>query len=210
MKGKIIKWFKDKGFGFIEDLEGQNRFFHISDVISKEKITQFANVTFTPSKNKRGLTAKDIHVDINRRPTFIILGDTRIKTSNIKNYGIKTETKFFEIIKKEKPKEKKPKEDIKDFMLTFAGLFTKIIAMEVADELFPGKFSYSEPKKETKKHRTEVFNVLYITTYQGDNFLFSEYEEEFDIHEKLKELDTYMTWLVCIITTKMKFKKITE
>lgn len=35
-------------------------------------------------------------------------------------------------------------------------------------------------------------SYLYVTTYQGDNYRFNDWEVSFDIYEKCKELDSYM------------------
>ena len=43
------------------------------------------------------------------------------------------------------------------------------------------------------RKREVVFDVLYVTTYQGDNYRFSEENSPFNIHEKLKELDMYLS-----------------
>ncbi|MGQ4668495.1 hypothetical protein ACUIJN_22210 [Metabacillus halosaccharovorans] len=36
------------------------------------------------------------------------------------------------------------------------------------------------------------YNILYITTYQGDNYRFDERYAGFNVLEKLKELDQYL------------------
>lgn len=35
--------------------------------------------------------------------------------------------------------------------------------------------------------------VLYVTTYQGDNYRFREYLIDFDIDEKMQEIDNLLT-----------------
>ena len=40
---------------------------------------------------------------------------------------------------------------------------------------------------------TKPENYLYVTTFQGDNYNWFEHHVKFDIYEKCKELDKYMT-----------------
>jgi cold shock CspA family protein len=56
MNGTITTWFKDKGFGFIKDENGDNRYFHVIKVANPELIKKDAAVTFEPTNNK-GLSA---------------------------------------------------------------------------------------------------------------------------------------------------------
>ena len=70
MKGVIYKYFPKEGYGFILDENDQSRFFHINDVIDKEKLLQNLEefryhgkldnqcfiLDFTPSENKGGKT----------------------------------------------------------------------------------------------------------------------------------------------------------
>lgn len=38
MNGKITTWFEDKGFGFIKDENGDNRYFHVIKVANPDLI----------------------------------------------------------------------------------------------------------------------------------------------------------------------------
>ncbi len=38
MNGTITTWFKDKGFGFIKDENGDNRYFHVIKVANPDLI----------------------------------------------------------------------------------------------------------------------------------------------------------------------------
>ncbi len=38
MNGTITTWFKDKGFGFIKDENGENRYFHVIKVANPDLI----------------------------------------------------------------------------------------------------------------------------------------------------------------------------
>ncbi|HUM44942.1 MAG TPA: cold shock domain-containing protein [Fervidobacterium sp.] len=176
MKGKITRFFEEKGYGFILDEEGNNRFFHISDVKSAVPIIRYSSVEFTPSQNEKGLTAKEILVIGNSAPRFIQFGDVRVKLNNIKNYGMTSRTGYESV-----EYERSQGEKVVDGVLT--GLSVLSMIAEGGD-LYLGS--------NTRK-REVVFDVLYVTTYQGDNYRFSEENSPFNIHEKLKELDMYLS-----------------
>jgi cold-shock DNA-binding protein family len=53
MNGTITTWFKDKGFGFIKDENGDNRYFHVIKVANPELIKKDAAVTFEPGTNTK-------------------------------------------------------------------------------------------------------------------------------------------------------------
>ncbi|EKT56072.1 cold-shock protein [Providencia burhodogranariea DSM 19968] len=48
MNGTITTWFDDKGFGFIKDENGDNRYFHVIKVASFDLIKKDVTVTFEP------------------------------------------------------------------------------------------------------------------------------------------------------------------
>jgi hypothetical protein len=74
MKGIIIDYIEEKGFGFIKDENEEKRFFHINDLKARDlflnNLTDYYYtdwderkcyvVTFIPSQNKKGLNALDI------------------------------------------------------------------------------------------------------------------------------------------------------
>lgn len=74
MQGVVIKYVDDKGFGFIKDENKENRFFHISNVISRKEFLENLNyyyysedcnnkcyiVEFNPEQNNKGLTVSNI------------------------------------------------------------------------------------------------------------------------------------------------------
>lgn len=62
MNGTITTWFKDKGFGFIKDENGDNRYFHVIKVANPELIKKDAAVTFEPTTNNKGLSAYAVKV----------------------------------------------------------------------------------------------------------------------------------------------------
>jgi hypothetical protein len=76
MKGIVVKYFEEKGFGFIKDENEEERFFHIKNMINKDKF--LSNITdyyftdwferdcyvinFSPSQNEKGLCALNINL----------------------------------------------------------------------------------------------------------------------------------------------------
>jgi cold shock CspA family protein len=88
MKGRVTKYFEEKGYGFIEDENGESRFFHFSNVKGMDRLHTGSSVEFSPNQNNRGLICLDIDVLASKTPTFISVGNTNIKVSNIKQFGV--------------------------------------------------------------------------------------------------------------------------
>ena len=122
-------------------------------------------------------------------PKFIQFGGTRIKLSNIKNYGISyeayevkrppTQTEINRGIKRAEDRKKKRKKwDI-------LGKFV--------DEVDVAYLSSNYYKEERSRPENKKQYYLYVTTYQNDNYKFYEDEVSFNIRDKVKELDKYLT-----------------
>ncbi|OAA90656.1 cold-shock protein [Clostridium ljungdahlii] len=88
MIGRIKNYNKIKKFGFIIGEDNNEYFFHVSNVKSFELPQEESIVQFIVSSNEKGACALDVFVINNKKSSIIILGDVRIKSSNIKNYGI--------------------------------------------------------------------------------------------------------------------------
>ncbi|MET2871876.1 cold shock domain-containing protein [Exiguobacterium profundum] len=97
MQGKIKHYNGDKGYGFIVGTDTQDYFFHISNFKSGILPTQGMLVSFTSAKNEKGNVADDIEVVQDGHP-FISLNGHDIKKSNIKNYGISQEYRYYQRI----------------------------------------------------------------------------------------------------------------
>lgn len=76
MKGIIVDYFEDKGFGFLKDENEDKRFFHINNIRERDKFldnltdyyyTDWVErkcyvINFNPSQNEKGLNALDINL----------------------------------------------------------------------------------------------------------------------------------------------------
>ena len=89
MNGTITTWFKDKGFGFIKDENGDNRYFHVIKVANPELIKKDAAVTFEPTTNNKGLSAYAVKVIPDSK--YIYIAGERLKLTSIKSFLVYSE-----------------------------------------------------------------------------------------------------------------------
>lgn len=89
MNGTITTWFEDKGFGFIKDENGDNRYFHVIKVANPELIKKDAAVTFEPTTNNKGLSA--FAVKVVPESKYIFIDGARHKITSIKSYLVYSE-----------------------------------------------------------------------------------------------------------------------
>ncbi|GAB1438087.1 cold shock domain-containing protein [Providencia sp.] len=89
MNGTITTWFEDKGFGFIKDENGDNRYFHVVKVANPDLIKKNAAVTFEPTTNNKGLSAYAVKVIPESK--YIFIAGERIKITSIKSYRVYSE-----------------------------------------------------------------------------------------------------------------------
>ncbi|MEQ4924668.1 cold-shock protein [Proteus hauseri] len=89
MNGTITTWFEDKGFGFIKDEDGDNRYFHVIKVSNPDLIKKGAAVTFEPTTNTKGLSAYAVKVIPDSK--YIYIAGERIKLTAIKSYVVYSE-----------------------------------------------------------------------------------------------------------------------
>lgn len=95
MRGRVTKFFNEKGYGFISDENGESRFFHISNVVENDgDISIGSSVNFQPHSNEKGLTCLKIEVLKRNRANFISVHHTNIKVSNIKEFGVSQSTRM--------------------------------------------------------------------------------------------------------------------
>jgi cold shock CspA family protein len=188
MKGKVGRLFQDKGYGFIKDENGESRFFHISNIKGFDEIFEGAIVKFKPNQNSKGLQATEITLLNNNKKSFISFGDTNIRLNNIKNYGIDYVN---EVKVTKETKNYTTGEKIFNRTLGVFSIITGVAegsAGLATNGINSFSNSYYVENKKYIKHR-----VLYITTYQGDNFRFQENKVDFDIIEKFNTLNDYLS-----------------
>ncbi len=155
MNGTITTWFKDKGFGFIKDENGDNRYFHVIKVANPELIKKDAAVTFEPTTNNKGLSAYAVKV-IPESKHLYIAGE-RLKLTSIKSYLVYSE--------------KVPADthiDKENAVLSVGLLMNSI-----------------KPKASVKPGEMRTLKKLAITTFQGTTLIFSEDEIDIDATVKL-------------------------
>lgn len=155
MNGTITTWFKDKGFGFIKDDNGDNRYFHVIKVANPELIKKDAAVTFEPTTNNKGLSAYAVKV-IPESKHLYIAGE-RLKLTSIKSYLVYSE---------EVPADTRI--DKENAVLSVGLLMNSI-----------------KPKASVKPGEMRTLKKLAITIFQGTTLIFSEDEIDIDATVKL-------------------------
>lgn len=150
MNGTITTWFEDKGFGFIKDEEGNNRYFHVIKVINPELIKKGASVTFEPGTNTKGLSA--FSVKVLAASKYIFIAGEQIKITAIKSFRVYSE---------EVPADGKID---KEHTVLSVGLLMNNI----------------RPKQEAGQARTRTLKKLSVVTFQNSEFIFSEDEIDID------------------------------
>ncbi|KYM71882.1 cold-shock protein [Pantoea agglomerans] len=146
MNGTITTWFEDKGFGFIKDENGDNRYFHVIKVANPDLIKKDAAVTFEPTTNNKGLSAYAVKV----APTskYIYIAGERLKITSIKSYLVYNE---------EVPVDAGV--DKENAVLSVGLLLNNI-----------------RPKTDPNANEMRSLKKLAVTTFQGTTLIFSEDE----------------------------------
>ncbi|WP_369355876.1 cold-shock protein [Lysinibacillus capsici] len=188
MKGRVTKIFQDKGYGFIKDEVGESRFFHVSNIKGFDELFEGSVVTFNPSQNTKGLQATEIMVLNTNNKAFISFGSTNVRLNNIKNFGLThtTETEVTTEIKEHSTGNK-----VINRTFGFLEILEGVIlgngnTVDSGVRSFNDSYSVDHTKEITRK-------ILYVTTYQGDNFRFQENLVDFDIMKKYNELNDYLS-----------------
>jgi len=96
MKGTIINFKTEKGFGFIKGEDNKKYFFHISNVSNPMDIEENYMVDFKGQSKDKGLVATNIKVSTplasGSKDKILKIKDLRIRASDIKEYNVsKTE-----------------------------------------------------------------------------------------------------------------------
>ncbi|KHT18760.1 cold shock domain-containing protein [Pectobacterium brasiliense] len=155
MNGTITTWFKDKGFGFIKDENGDNRYFHVIKVANPDLIKKDAEVTFEPTTNNKGLSAYAVKVVPESK--YIYIAGERLKLTSIKSYLVYSE---------EVPADTSI--DKENVVLSVGILMNSI-----------------RPKSTAQPGEMRSLKKLAITTFQGTTLIFSEDEIDIDATAKL-------------------------
>lgn len=155
MNGTITTWFKDKGFGFIKDENGDNRYFHVIKVANPELIKKDAAVTFEPTTNNKGLSAYAVKVIPESK--YIYIAGERLKLTSIKSFLVYSE---------EVPADAGI--DKENAVLSVGALLNSI-----------------RPKSATKPGEMRSLKKLAITTFQGATLIFTEDEIDIEETVKL-------------------------
>ncbi|WP_147198727.1 cold shock domain-containing protein [Pantoea sp. MBD-2R] len=155
MNGTITTWFKEKGFGFIKDENGDNRYFHVIKVANPDLIKKDAAVTFEPTTNNKGLSAYAVKVLPESK--YIYIAGERLKLTAIKSYLVYSE---------EVPANTRI--DKENTVLSVGVLMNSI-----------------KPKTAAKPDEMRTLKKLAITTFQGGTLIFSEDEIDVDATVKL-------------------------
>ncbi|MDG1643111.1 cold shock domain-containing protein [Klebsiella huaxiensis] len=155
MNGTITTWFKDKGFGFIKDENGDNRYFHVIKVANPDLIKKDAAVTFEPTTNNKGLSAYAVKVVPESK--YIYIAGERIKLTSIKSYLVYSE---------EVPADTRI--DKENAVLSVGTLMGSI-----------------RPKSAAKPGEMRSLKKLAVTTFQGTTLIFSEDEIDVDATVKM-------------------------
>ncbi|MBS0908502.1 cold-shock protein [Tatumella sp. JGM118] len=155
MNGTITTWFKDKGFGFIKDENGDNRYFHVIKVANPDLIKKDASVTFEPTTNNKGLSAYAVKV---LPPSqYLYIAGERVKLTSIRSFVV-----YNEEVPADAPLDKEKN------VLSVGALLSNI-----------------RPKSDIKPGEMRSLKKLAITTFQGSTLIFSEDEIDIDYTVKL-------------------------
>ena len=195
MKGKIKMFNEEKGFGFVLGENSKDFFFHISEIKSLASVQRGDIVEFIPTENIKGLVAKEIQVlESVAHKNFVSFGTVRIKSSNIQSYGIyeKTEENSLEKLERERYETElrlhKELWDLHQTQLDVIRVQGGSINRSAAES------SWREKNPEPIVPKTvKLGTYLCVTTYQKETYCFWKDEVEFDIYEKLKELDELLS-----------------
>lgn len=90
MRGRIKVLKENRNFGFLIGEDGNDYFFHFSDVKSIDVPTMNSIVEFQPNITTKGRSAINITIEKQalERPEMINIGGVRMKLNTIKAYGI--------------------------------------------------------------------------------------------------------------------------
>lgn len=147
--------------------------------------------------------------EINKKEMFLIIGRNRIKLSNIKTYGISSRVFYYQKVNKVE------EECWFIFRYTYHRWHGDTIMLDNNKQERIRKMNTGEPmevkntgslgmlvfdnngeieeKSGIEPNEGDIFGkkhkYLYITTYQNENYRFYDFDVDFDVEEKCKEID---------------------
>lgn len=218
MKGTVKNYNNEKGYGFIFGDDGNDYFFHVSQL--KAATTKSGDcVDFTPGKNDKGLCANNVVLtECAKDSKIIVIGEIRIRVNNIKMYSI-VDSRYASVpvYKRRKEmvhttglfgKEKEKNKYYFDFIKyqpttlerntyglnpsTLNGFYVEEdgeLTFNDYGDLNSLEYIVNEIAKRPDKEILPA-KTLVITTYQGNQYHFEE--AEYDIYSAIKELDGLM------------------
>ena len=111
MEGIIKNYNEQRGFGFIKMNNGKDIFFHITNWQSNELPQTNMLVSYSVAESEGKTYAFDVRC-IGKRQSIVVLGNKRIKISNIKSYGISYVLVFHQKIHKSYDEISEDNEDV--------------------------------------------------------------------------------------------------
>lgn len=214
MKGRVYKFFNDKGYGFITSEDGESYFFHISQLVDASTINAGYLVEFDVSNTPKGKQAQQIRIvqTMSSNKRFITIGNERIKLSNIKNYGKSYEYAIYEIstegqgIKSVNDSFFSDMEDIfyfwtNPFYFDEGKKYYKFLQWSSSPMKYIDRYYYGD------NYRVEVecrkVPYVWLTTYQNENYKFHDERktglkniktaiDDYDTEKILHDLDMYL------------------
>ena len=205
MTGRIKMYNNTKSFGFIAGDDEQDYFFHATGLKSEEYPAPGRLVEFSPDRGPKGPIAKKISIIETKynRPSFITIGTTRIRLSDIKSYEITTDLLHYCTIYDATTFQKIGDAPIDEGSYREAVGTAKIYDPVQKIYIRPnhyrllqsdgGKLSVDTVWDEQDLHLKHN-DMLLIRTYQNEEYsLFEDVAKRLgiDIYEKMHELDSY-------------------
>ena len=125
---------------------------------------------------------------------FLRIGNTRVRVGNIKDYGIEYETFFYEKVYTKKAYSKLTWDgetvlidEIRYLELELSSELRKTYKLVLDDNgVAKEMVGFIATLKDVLEKKCKY---LYLTTYQNDTYVFYETDVDFDLEEKLNELD---------------------
>lgn len=206
MEGIIKNYNEERGFGFIRTDNGQDVFFHISNWENTNSPQKDMIVSYSLAESNGRTYATNVKY-LTKRQGVVILGNERIKISNIKTYGISYYNEIHQRVHKYKYDDfRTVDEDVdwipgKELCVLYydeKGNICKYkpdVGYGILDfiSLVLGSGTYTDEDKLEQLLKNEYeykpLPYLYITTYQGDNYQYFQGVCDFDVKEKAEEID---------------------